>query len=1699
MLLKVAWVWSFLYMQICVANLFKFFVGDSNEKIIIIVGSNMFININNCMCNSWWGIGGGIQETSKTLKQRINESQDGDIIDAGKEEIDIKDGDSYTIDKAITIRNCDAKSGTFIVEATGAKFENLRNIESIIADERLGEGDLDIRNCFEIDSVYVNGGGSHSIRIASTHIKNLYVAKEDVRVLLQAEGTNAAKVENVQISKNCKLESEDAAAVFEQVQISADVEKVTLAGSATVQKILAETVVTEESTEETKAKVEIESAKVKIEATSANVELKVSENADANVTVPKTEIIEKTFKVTTVVNGETSSLAVYEGYKFNFKPGDADSGFAGWYSDAAFTTKIELPYLVTKDVTLYAKFVELKAKFFVVGNGVASSAEANKYYSDVTVGKVEGATIATTADYDVITVDNATATSDVWSVWADSLENWNFKANKNYKISVDVKADVESVILLQAKPINASYANQKNVKVTTEWQTVEIETGCWNKDFLGYLQVVCGQSKKTYLKNLKMQEVSTKTIPTGVWGPNADSISVTQVENGVKFAFGKDSAAEWENGAAIRGTFVETSKNYLYKVKFTAAADENNVKFYYSADSWAEDNAWGSATIGKTATNIELYIPAYQLDGDELRGAEINISIPTKNSVTITNVKFESLTAIPSNQVIFFTSDYKVHKKITSTGKDNCVVLDVAANTEAELRFVMEKATNSKIEWNNSCSFSKFVNKTSATVSIPEGKDYPVLKNTSNTNQSYRLYIDETWTIVIEDATTTPAVEYTITYVSTEEVSGIFMESETLPAGTVHELPQLDDIPDDDYPKRFGGWYEGVTVNEYGSFDWTNATKVSSSYTVTKDVTLYAAWVMDVTITFVTGYEADGIIVDPIKTETYAKINLPTPTAPTGMTFEGWYCDGDNDDEIIWEWAEKESSPYMVNRPRTLFAKWKSGNTPAVEYTVKYVDTLGAYTGPFVESETVIGGTVHELPQLDGISSGDYYFRFNGWYEGVVKEEGEWPNMLNATKVTSPYTVTKDVTLYAVWVRDQTLTFVTGYESEGISVAPIETESWAKIDLPTPKAPDGMIFEGWYYDGYNDEEIHWEDAIRALSPFMVDLMFNYPLHAKWKPVNAPDFFANKAAVTQTDEYGNTTIIEQAICDSSYTEQANRYNYQNYIAGNISGVSVTNSNSENIIKNTNYVSGTSTEWDYWLASVESFDMYANQNYEVSLEVKADSAQDVRFVLKDYKLSANPEVVNLRYKVTSDWQTIKFETGTLQANWDAFLEIPVGTIDSLYVRNFKVEPINTNVLPVKGWKDSEISNRTEDGFTVKIDNTDEWISIVGQKAEEGNIYLVSFDVVAEDETEFNFGAKASSGKYADAWYNTTIGTTSTKIELYVPHVGSDSYYIVDFMDISFNSSVATTLTISNFEVIPVPMEEKPAVVIALQGDNDRWDQFMGYLGSGTPFTLAAGESVEVFAHIGAENFDNWDVVSELRTVIPSDFCSVSINSENRPIITNNTDMARQYMLWVYDYQLVVDDVESQTYSVTFDLNGGTVDGSGSNITIETVGLSVVTPVKEGYIFKGWTETKDGDDYITSATSDMTVYAKWVSPLQLFDGGDVAGEFAPNGKALVYDSDKQVYETSFTYSEDMNSWLSPLGTVAFKFRPVAGNWDISYGPINEQPVLDGEEVEFGEVSGVGTDLSVSGLVVGTTYKIEVRCTEEGKFFVKVSTVTK
>lgn len=305
--------------------------------------------------------GGG---ASKTLKERINEAKSGDVIDLGKEDLTIEEDVSYTIDKKLTIKNGDAKHGTFTVESTGVEFINLRNIESVIADEELDDGDLSIRNCYEIDSVYINGGGANSIHISSTIILNLYVAKQNVRVVLEAsietgDNAQATTVKNVQIEADCKLESSDETATFEQVQISSGVEKVTLAGKAKIEKIIAEIVPPsdEEGEEDVTVSptIEVESSEVVIDKSSDNIDITVPEDSDFEAPAP--EVIVETCTVTTVINSTEKTQTVYRGQNLLLDdPYLSGHNFDGWYKDAAFKYKVTFPLTINEDITLYAKF-----------------------------------------------------------------------------------------------------------------------------------------------------------------------------------------------------------------------------------------------------------------------------------------------------------------------------------------------------------------------------------------------------------------------------------------------------------------------------------------------------------------------------------------------------------------------------------------------------------------------------------------------------------------------------------------------------------------------------------------------------------------------------------------------------------------------------------------------------------------------------------------------------------------------------------------------------------------------------------------------------------------------------------------------------------------------------------------------------------------------------------------------------------------------------------------------------------------------------------------------------------------------------------------------------------------------------------------------------------------------------------------------
>lgn len=171
-----------------------------------------------------------------TLKQKIADAKDGSTIDLGSEELKIEEADSYTISKPLTIKNGNIKNATFVVESTDVTLENVTNIKSIIVDEKVGDGDFNLKNCQEVGDVYVNGGGKNSVHIEKTAVEKLVVQKKDVRIALS--GDNSTKIKKTFIFEDCKLDSSNKDSSFGNVIVSEVVKNLEFAGETKVEKIV---------------------------------------------------------------------------------------------------------------------------------------------------------------------------------------------------------------------------------------------------------------------------------------------------------------------------------------------------------------------------------------------------------------------------------------------------------------------------------------------------------------------------------------------------------------------------------------------------------------------------------------------------------------------------------------------------------------------------------------------------------------------------------------------------------------------------------------------------------------------------------------------------------------------------------------------------------------------------------------------------------------------------------------------------------------------------------------------------------------------------------------------------------------------------------------------------------------------------------------------------------------------------------------------------------------------------------------------------------------------------------------------------------------------------------------------------------------------------------------------------------------------
>ena len=100
-------------------------------------------------------------------------------------------------------------------------------------------------------------------------------------------------------------------------------------------------------------------------------------------------------------------------------------------------------------------------------------------------------------------------------------------------------------------------------------------------------------------------------------------------------------------------------------------------------------------------------------------------------------------------------------------------------------------------------------------------------------------------------------------------------------------------------------------------------------------------------------------------------------------------------------------------------------------------------------------------------------------------------------------------------------------------------------------------------------------------------------------------------------------------------------------------------------------------------------------------------------------------------------------------------------------------------------------------------------------------------------------------------------------------------------------------------------------------------------------------------------------------------------------------------------------ANTYTITFDLDGGAGTPTTQTVTYGQVYGTLLTPTKTGYTFDGWfTEIDGGGTQITSTTivnitAAQTLYAKWTAKTYTVTFDPDGGAVSPTSATVTYDS--------------------------------------------------------------------------------------------------
>lgn len=249
-------------------------------------------------------------------------------------------------------------------------------------------------------------------------------------------------------------------------------------------------------------------------------------------------------------------------------------------------------------------------------------------------------------------------------------------------------------------------------------------------------------------------------------------------------------------------------------------------------------------------------------------------------------------------------------------------------------------------------------------------------------------------------------------------------------------------------------------------------------------------------------FYVDNEIFSTIETSGKEILTLPNAPQKENYSFKGWYFDNESfEDELTNDFYENTPLTNDVN----VYAYYELVNEEPKEFKVSFDSNGGS------KVEDVVTSIIESEPYTtrDG-------YTFLGWY----LEE----SFIN--KVTFPFEVTKDQTLYAKWEEN---TYNVHFElNGGTGVTDLKTNKIEKEPLPTK---DGYTFIGWYLE---------ESFINKVTfPFKVTK--DQTLYAKWEENIPASIIFNvneEGALTSVEgisEINNEVVIPSRVNDIDVIE------------------------------------------------------------------------------------------------------------------------------------------------------------------------------------------------------------------------------------------------------------------------------------------------------------------------------------------------------------------------------------------------------------------------------------------------------------------------------------------------------------------------------------------------------------------------------------